>query len=52
MLDKEVWFSEMIVLKNGERIEDLLYDESVNWEDDPDEDPSTHFAFRTEIQSL
>lgn len=52
MLDKEVWFSEMIVLKNGERIEDLLYDESVNWEDDPDEDPSTHFEFRTEIQSL
>ena len=52
MLDKEVWFSEMIVLKNGERIEDLLYDESVNWEDNPDEDPSTHFEFRTEIQSL
>lgn len=52
MLDKEVWFSEMIVLKNGERIEDLLYDESVNWEDDRDEDPSTHFEFRTEIQSL
>lgn len=52
MLDKEVWFSEMIVLKNGERIENLLYDESVNWEDDPDEDPSTHFEFRTEIQSL
>ncbi len=51
MLDKEVWFSEMIVLKNGERIENLLYDESVNWEDDPDEDPSTHFEFRTEIQS-
>ena len=52
MLDKEVWFSEMIVLKNGERIEDLLYDESVNWEDDPEEDPTTHFEFCTELQSL
>lgn len=42
----------MIVIKNGESIEVLLYDESVNWEDDPDEDPSTHFEFRTEMQLL
>lgn len=52
MLDKEVWFSEMIVIKHGESIDELLYDESVNWEDDPEEDPTTHFEFRTEIQSL
>lgn len=52
MLDKEVWFSEMIVIKRGEEIKDLLYDESVNWEDNPEEDPTTHFEFHTETQEL
>lgn len=52
VLDKEVWFSEMIVIKRGEEIKDLLYDESVNWEDDPEEDPTTHFEFHTETQEL
>ena len=52
MFDKEVWFSETIVVKRGESIDELLYDESVNWEDDPEEDPTTHFEFRTEIQHL
>ena len=52
LLDKEVWFSEMIVIKRGESIDELLYDESINWEDDTEEDPTTHFEFRTEIQSL
>lgn len=35
MLDKEVWFSEMIVVKRGDDMGEMLYDESVNWEDDP-----------------
>lgn len=52
MLDKETWFSEMIVIKQGRKIEELLYDESVNWEDDPEEDPTTHFEFHTEMQEL
>ncbi|MGN0078981.1 MAG: hypothetical protein ACI36T_00390 [Eggerthellaceae bacterium] len=52
LLDKEVWFSEMIVIKRGESIDELLYDESINWEDDPEEDPTTHFEFCTEFQSL
>ncbi len=52
MLDKEVWFSELIVIKKGERIDGLLYDESVNWEDDLEEDPSTHFEFHAEMQEL
>ncbi|MGI6033857.1 MAG: hypothetical protein ACOX69_10605 [Coriobacteriales bacterium] len=52
MLDKEVWFSEMIVIKRGSSIDDILYDESVNWEDDPEEDPSTHFEFRVETEEL
>lgn len=52
MLDKEVWFSEMIVIKRGHSISELLYDESVNWQDDPDEDPTTHFEFHTEFSLL
>ena len=52
MLDKEVWFSELLVIKRGDSVDELLYDESVNWEDDPEEDPTTHFEFRTETQDL
>ena len=52
MLDKEVWFSELLVVKRGDSINTLLYDESVDWEDDPEEDPTTHFEFRTETQEL
>lgn len=52
MLDKEVWFSEMIAIKKGRSIDGILYDDSVNWEDDPEEDPSTHFEFHTETQCL
>ena len=52
MLDKEAWFSEMIIIKRGKSVEELLYDESINWEDDPEEDPTTHFEFHTEIQHL
>ena len=52
VFDKEVWFSETIAIKQGDRIEDLLYDDSVNWEDDPEEDPTTHFEFRTELIEL
>ena len=52
MLDKEVWFSELIVIKSGGTIGELLYDESVNWEDDPEEDPTTHFEFCIEMQKL
>ena len=52
MLDKEVWFSELIVIKSGGTIGELLYDESVNWEDDPEEDPTTHFEFCIEAQEL
>ena len=50
VLEKEVWFSELLAIERGDSIDALLYDESVNWEDDPDEDPTTHFEFRTEMQ--
>ena len=52
VLDKECWFSEMIAVKQGKDAENLIYDESVNWEDDPDEDPSTHFEFSTAMQMV
>lgn len=52
VLDKECWFSEMIAVKQGKDAENLIYDESVNWEDDPNEDPSTHFEFSTAIQTV
>lgn len=52
VLDKEEWFSEMIVIKRGGDLEEALYDESVNWEDDPEEDPTTHYEFHTEVQEL
>jgi len=52
VLDKEVWFSEMLTIKLGDDIEDLIYDESVNWEDDSEEDPGTRYVFKTEIASL
>ena len=52
MLDKEVWFSELIVIKSGGTIGELLYDESVSWEDDLEEDPTTHFEFCIEMQKL
>ena len=50
MLDKEEWFSEMIVIKRSGDLEETLYDESVNWEDDPEEDPTAHYEFHTEVQ--
>ena len=52
VLDKECWFSEMIAVKQGKDAENLIYDESVNWEDNPDEDPSTHFEFSTAMQTV
>lgn len=42
----------MIVIKRGGDLEKTLYDESVNWEDDPEEDPTTHYKFRMETQAL
>jgi len=39
-------------VKQGDDIEELLYNEPVNWEDDPEEYPSTHFEFRTEVEKL
>lgn len=52
VIDKECWFSEMLAIKQGKNAEALLYDESINWEDDPEEDPTTHYEFSTIEQVL
>lgn len=52
VLDKENWFSEMIALKMADSIEGQIYDDSVNWEDNPEEDPSTHYSFKMETVTL
>lgn len=52
MLNKEVWSSEMIVVKRGDDMGEMLYDGSVNWEDDPRGGPTTHYEFLTEVQEL
>ncbi len=33
-------------------MDELIYDDSVNWEDDPEGNPTTHFEFHTETQEL
>ena len=52
VLDKEVWFSEMIALKRGVSADELLYDDSINWEDNHEEDPGTHFEFSTVFEEI
>lgn len=46
VLDKESWFSETIAVKRGARWEPLVYDDSPNWEKDP-EDPGTRYEYRS-----
>lgn len=37
----------MLAVKQGENAGALVYDESINWEDNPEEDPTTHYEFST-----
>ena len=48
VLDKETWFGETISIKRGTSLEGLIYDDAKNWEDDPEEQPTTHYEVRTE----
>ena len=52
ILDKEVWFDETLAIKAGPDPNTLIYDDSVNWEDDPLEDPTTHYHVKTEGYSI
>ena len=47
VLDKETSFSEMIAVKLGADPFALVYDASADWEDDADEDPTTHYEFNS-----
>ncbi len=51
-IDRGVWFSEMLTISEGASIERLLYDGSQDWEDDPLEDPDTHYEFRSWIEAV
>ena len=50
VLDKEAWFSEMISVGMGDP-EDLVYDDAIDWEDDP-EDPDVHFSWSRQVLVL
>lgn len=51
-IDRGVWFSEMLAISEGASVERLLYDGSQDWEDDPLEDPDTHYEFRSWIEAV
>lgn len=51
-IDRGVWFSEMLIISEGASVENLLYDGSQDWEDDPLEDPDTHYEFRSWIEAV
>lgn len=44
VLDKGAWFGETVSVAMGTALGDLVYDDSADWEDDPEE-PSIHFAW-------
>lgn len=52
VLDKETWFEETISIKAGPNAMDLVYDDTVNWEDDLEEDPSTHYEAGLEVETI
>ncbi len=48
-IDKQTWFEEMLVVSMGRCVEELIRDESVDWEDDPLDAPLDHFDFSSEL---
>ncbi|MDO4796557.1 MAG: hypothetical protein Q4A01_00890 [Coriobacteriales bacterium] len=51
VLDKGAWFSEMITIGMGDSWEDLVYDDSQDWEDDPEE-PEVHYGWKRSMKRL
>ena len=51
VLDKGPWFSEMITIGMGANWTDLVYDDSQDWEDDPEE-PEVHYCCRRLVERL
>ena len=52
VLDKETWFEETIAVKAGADPTLLVYDDTVNWADDLDEDPTTHYEASIQIKEI
>jgi hypothetical protein len=53
VLDNGAWFSELIDIgMYKDAIEKTIYDESFSWEDEPDQAPTIHLAFKTETREL
>lgn len=52
VFDKEAWFEEIITIKRGESLIELLYDESPDWEDDFEEKPDTHYELTRALVEL
>ena len=42
----------MIAVKAGPDPLALAYDGAAAWEDDPDEDPTTHYEFSSHVEEL
>lgn len=51
VLDKGPWFSEMITIGMGAIWKDLVYDDSQDWEDDPEE-PEIHYRWQQSVERL
>ena len=52
VLDKETWFSEMIAIKQGNNLKNLIYDDLPNWEDSIEDDPNTHYEYESKTIKL
>ncbi len=51
-IDKEAWFSEILFVKSGSDMGELVKDDSSSLEIDPDEDPGSRMEYSSEIIAL
>lgn len=51
-IDKEAWFSEILFVKSGSAMEELIHDDSSSLEIDPEEDPVSRMEYSSEVIAL
>lgn len=51
-IDKEAWFSEILFVKSGSNMKELVHDDSSSLEIDPKEDPISRMVYSSEIIPL
>lgn len=51
-IDKEAWFSEILFVKSGSDMCELVKDDSSSLEIDPEEDPNSRMEYSSEIVAL